>query len=44
VPAIAILDKDGKLLFSQKHGEWERARGLGPEDVLALLKQWKPER
>lgn len=44
VPAIAILDKEGKLLFSQKHGEWERARGLAPEDLLALLKQWKPER
>jgi len=42
VPAIAILDSKGNLLFSQKNGEWERARGLGPEDLLALLKQWKP--
>lgn len=44
VPAIAILDSEGKLLFSQKKGEWERARALGPEDLLALLKNWKPER
>jgi len=44
VPAIAILDSSGKLLFSQKKGEWERARALGPGDLLALLKQWKPER
>lgn len=44
VPAIAILDSQGKLLFSQKKGEWERARALGPEDLLELLKKWKPER
>jgi len=43
VPAIAILDSKGNLLFSQKNGEWERARALGPEDLLALLKQWKPQ-
>ena len=42
VPAIAILDSAGKLLFSQKNGEWERARALGPEDLLKLLNQWKP--
>lgn len=44
VPAIAILDSHGKLLFSQKKGEWERARALGPEDLLELLKKWKPVR
>jgi hypothetical protein len=43
VPAIAILDSKGSLLFSQKNGEWERARALGPEDLLSLLKQWKPQ-
>lgn len=43
VPAIAILDSQGKLLYSQKKGEWERARALGPGDLLALLKQWKPQ-
>jgi thioredoxin 1 len=42
VPAIAILDSKGKLLYSQKNGEWERARGLAAEDLIALLKQWKP--
>jgi hypothetical protein len=44
IPAIAILDSAGKLLYSQKNGEWERARALGPEDLLALLNKWKPER
>ena len=41
IPAIAILDSGGKLLYSQKNGEWERARALGPEDLIAILKQWK---
>ncbi len=41
IPAIAILDSTGKLLYSQKNGEWERARALGPEDLIALLKKWK---
>jgi len=41
IPAIAILDANGKLLYSQKNGEWERARALGPEDLIALLRKWK---
>jgi hypothetical protein len=41
IPAIAILDSSGKLLYSQRNGEWERARALGPEDLIALLRKWK---
>jgi thioredoxin 1 len=43
VPAIAVLDSSGKLLYSQKNGEFERARALGPEDLLAFLKKWGPQ-
>ena len=42
VPACAVLDSDGRLLFSQKHGEFEAARSMKTEDVLAFLKKWKP--
>lgn len=42
VPAIAVLDSDGKLLFSQKQGEFEAARSMAPEDILAFLNKWKP--
>jgi thioredoxin 1 len=42
IPAIAVLGSDGKLLHSQKGGEFEKARSLSPEDVLAFLNQWKP--
>jgi thioredoxin 1 len=43
VPGIAVLDSNGKLLFSQKNGEFENARTLGPEDLLEFLKKWKPK-
>jgi thioredoxin 1 len=43
IPAIAILDSGGRLLYSQRNGEWERARALGPEDLIALLRKWKPQ-
>jgi thioredoxin 1 len=43
VPAIAVLDAAGKLLYSQRSGEWERARALGPQDLLAFLNKWKPQ-
>ncbi len=42
VPAIAVLDSGGKLLFSQKAGEFEAARSMAPEDILAFLNKWKP--
>ena len=40
IPGLAILDSDGKLLTSQKNGEFENARALGPEDLLAFLNKW----
>jgi thiol:disulfide interchange protein len=41
IPAMAVLDASGQLLYSQKNGEFERARALGPEDLLELLNKWK---
>ena len=42
VPALAVLAPDGKLLYSQQAGEFEAARSLAPEDVMAFLKKWQP--
>lgn len=42
VPALAILDAQGQLLYSQKNGEWESARSMDPDDVIAFLNKWKP--
>ena len=43
IPGIAVLDSDGKLLYSQKNGEFENARSLAPQDLLQFLNQWKPQ-
>lgn len=42
VPALAVLDSSDKLLYSQQSGEFEKARSLAPEDLLAFLNKWKP--
>ena len=33
VPCLAVLDPDGKLVFSQQQGEFESTTKIGPEDV-----------
>jgi thioredoxin 1 len=42
IPALAVAESDGKLVVSQKNGEFEDARGLTPEVLLQFLKKWKP--
>jgi thioredoxin 1 len=42
IPGLAVLDPDGKLVYSQKNGEFENARALTPKDLLAFLNKWKP--
>jgi len=42
VPALAVLDSSGKLLYSQKSGEFEKTRVLSTEDIVAFLNKWKP--
>ena len=42
VPALAVLNPDGTVVYSQKEGEFESSVRLGPEDVLAFLNKWKP--
>ncbi|HXZ26949.1 MAG TPA: thioredoxin family protein [Terriglobales bacterium] len=41
VPALAVLESDGRLLYSQKEGEFESARSLTPEEIIAFLNRWK---
>jgi hypothetical protein len=42
VPAVAVAESDGRLVVSQKNGEFENARGMTAEAMLAFLNQWKP--
>ncbi|MGA2635566.1 MAG: thioredoxin family protein [Terracidiphilus sp.] len=42
VPALAVLSEKGKLLYSQKSGEFEAMRRMQSSSVTEFLVQWKP--
>jgi thioredoxin 1 len=41
VPALAVLSEQGKLLYSQKSGEFEAMRRMESSSVTQFLMQWK---
>jgi thioredoxin 1 len=43
IPAMAVVDSNGKLIFSQKNGEVEDARGMTPAALAEFLNKWKPK-
>lgn len=43
IPALAVAESDGRLVVSQKNGEFEDARGLAPEALAEFLNKWKPQ-
>jgi len=44
VPALAVLDPGGKLLYSDPGGFFEHARGMTKQEVADFLAQWAPPR
>ncbi len=44
VPALAVLSENGKLLYSQRTGEFEAMRRMESSAVTQFLVQWKPTR
>jgi thiol:disulfide interchange protein len=42
VPALAVLSETGKLLYSQKTGQFAPMRRMESSSVTAFLVQWKP--
>ncbi|HUB29973.1 MAG TPA: thioredoxin family protein [Terracidiphilus sp.] len=42
VPALAVLSDTGKLLYSQRGGEFEAMRRMESSAVTQFLVQWKP--
>jgi len=44
VPALAVLSERGKLLYSQKNGEFESMRRMESSSVTEFLVHWRPER
>ena len=43
VPAVAVLDSNGKLLYSDKGGEFEAARRMKEQTLIDFLEKWKPK-
>jgi thioredoxin 1 len=44
VPALAVLSERGKLLYSQKNGEFEAMRRMDSSAVTEFLVHWRPDR
>jgi thiol:disulfide interchange protein len=42
VPALAVVNAHGRLLYSQTNGEFEAMRRMDPGSVTQFLKRWKP--
>jgi thiol:disulfide interchange protein len=42
VPVLAVAESDGKVVYSQKEGEFEDARALTPQALADFLNKWKP--
>lgn len=42
VPALVVLSDTGKVLYSQKSGEFEAMRRVQASAVTSFLVQWKP--
>jgi len=40
VPALVVLESDGRVVYSQKNGEFESMRSMDPSSVTAFLKKW----
>jgi hypothetical protein len=42
IPAIAVLDPHGKLLYAQSQGQFANARVMPYEDFAEFFEKWKP--
>ena len=43
IPAMAVLDSRGKLLYAQDQGQFADARLMSFESIKAFFEQWKPK-
>jgi thioredoxin 1 len=41
VPALAVLESDGRVVYAQKNGEFESMRSMDPKSVNDFLTRWK---
>lgn len=43
VPALAVLNSQGHVIYAQRNGEFEAMRKLDSAAVTAFLEKWKPD-
>ena len=43
IPALAVLDSRGNLLYAMDQGQFADARNMSYESIKAFFVQWKPE-
>ena len=43
IPALAVLDARGNLLYAQDQGQFEDARHMSYEAIKAFFERWKPK-
>jgi len=43
IPAMAVLDPQGKLLYAQDQGQFADARHMSFESIKAFFEQWMPK-
>jgi thioredoxin 1 len=43
VPALAVLNSEGKLLYAQDQGQFADARHMSSESIKAFFEQWRPK-
>jgi thiol:disulfide interchange protein len=41
VPALAVLESDGRVVYAQKNGEFESMRKMDPQSVNEFLAKWQ---
>ncbi len=44
IPALAILDSHGKLLYSMKDGQFSNARSMDSASFIEFFRRWEPKR
>lgn len=42
IPALAVLDRHGKVLYGPAHSQFSNARQMSYETIKAFFEQWKP--
>jgi len=43
IPALAVLDSQGTLLYAMDQGQFADARHMSYQSIKAFFEQWKPK-